>query len=251
MQPELADELSGRLLGIARDVIGEDLAGMIVKGSAIKGDFIPWFSDFDVHLFVDDAVMRGPLTPSQAIAVPFQERFSAIDVDDYQVSQVQVMMISATRYPQDWTPALPGSYRLVYGAVPESLPEVTAEMARSHAFDGLVRYEQWIDTLLARIVDKPDQQLADNVRLAGTLLKAALYEAAIVLGSPPLETWERSLRDILDEVEPQLMPDQPATRYFERARRWREIRDDGAELRPMLADGLSALQVLGQTSAIR
>lgn len=246
MPPELVDDLSSRLLGIAQDAIGEDLTAMIVKGSAIKGDFIPYFSDFDVHLFVNDSVMRGPLTPVQSIAIPFQERFSEIDVDAYQVSQIQVMMISADRYPSDWIPALPGSYRLIAGELPATLPVVTDKMVRSHAVSGLGRYGQWIDTILARVVDKPDQQLADNVRLAGTLLKAALYEASIVLGSPPVKSWERSLRDTLDEVEPQLMPDRPASRYFDRAWRWREIRNEGSELRLMLADGLSGLQSLAE-----
>lgn len=251
MPSEFADELSDRLLMIAREVIGENLEAMIVKGSAVKGDFIPYFSDFDVHLFLSDSVMRGPLTPAQSIVIRFQELFSSIDVEAFQVSQVQVMMISADRYPPDWIPALPGSYRLVHGDLPASLPMVTVEMVRTHAFEGLPRYEQWIDTLLARIVDKPDHQLADNVRLVGTLLKAALYEAAIVLGSPPLETWERSLNDILHEVEPQVLPERTASRYFDRARRWRDVCNHGAELRPMLADGLTALDGLARISKNR
>jgi hypothetical protein len=244
MDPALVDELSSTMLGIAQEVFRENLTAMIVKGSAVKGDFIPHFSDFDVHLFADDSVMRGPLAPVQSIAIPFQERFSTIDVEHYRVSQIQVMIISAGNHPPEWIPAMPGSYRLVYGELPDSLPDVTAELVRAHAHDGLSRYGTWIDSLLGRIVDKPDPQFADSVRLAGTLLKSALYEASIVLGSPPLETWDRSLRDVLDHVEPQVMPGRPASQYFERAWHWVDIRTDGNDLRPMFADCLTALESL-------
>lgn len=165
MAPELVNDLSAQMLDIAQDVFRGDLTAMIVKGSAIKGDFIPHYSDFDVHIF---------------------------------------------------------------------------------ARDGLVRWSGWVDTVLARIIDKPDAQLADNVRLTRTIMKAALYEAAIVLGDTPQQTWYRPLAEILDMVEPDQLPERPASRYFERAHRWADVRQDGSALRSMLADSISALDGLSQ-----
>jgi hypothetical protein len=244
MDPVLVDELSGRMLGIAREVFGDTLTAMIVKGSAIKGDFIPDFSDFDLHVFASNSVMRGPLVPDATIAIPFQDRFSRIDVSRYRVSQIQVMMISAQNHPPDWIPPLPGTFRLIHGELPDSLPEVTDDLLRMHAASGLRSYTRWVDTLLARIVDKPDDQLADSVRLAGTIMKAGLYEAAIVLGTDPRQAWYLPLRQILDIVEPALFPERIASRYFGRAVQWASVREHGPELRTMLADSLTVLDVL-------
>jgi hypothetical protein len=246
MDPAIADELSDRMLGIARDVLGEDLRAMIVKGSAIKGDFIPDFSDFDVHIFAGDSVMRGPLTPVADVAIPFQRQFAEIDVPSYRVSQIQVMFISATDHPSDWVPALPGTFRLLHGALPESLPAISDEMILRHATAGLERYRDWIDTILSRIVDKPLPQFADNVRLAGTLMKAALYEAAIVLGARPTEAWLTPLSEMLDIVEPRIMPRRPATRYYRHAWEWATAREDGGTLSTMLADAIEALELLSR-----
>ena len=244
MDPALVDALSQVMLDIAQDVFGSSMTGMIVKGSAIKGDFIPYFSDFDVHLFADDRVMRGPLVPDISVAIPFQERFSAIDVDAWQVSQIQVMMIAADNPPHGWIPPLPGSYRVIAGNTPPSYNNVDSDRFKHQAKLNLSGYARWVETLLGRIVDKPDHQLADSVRLAGTIMKAALYEAAIELGDDPVDVWNRSLQEILQTVEPQVFDNRPASRYYERAWNWRDIRTDGNELRPMLADALSTLDKL-------
>jgi hypothetical protein len=246
MDPARAEELTQRLLSIAQSVFGSSMTGMIVKGSAIKGDFIPWFSDFDVHIFADDQVMRAPLVPDISVAIPFQERFSSIDVDAWQVSQIQVMMISAGNPPAEWLPPLPGSYRLVAGTLPDTYHTVDPVQFREHARNNLQSYGRWVDTLLGRIVDKPDSQLADSVRLAGTIMKAALYEGAVELGRDPEAIWDSSLEDVLEIVEQSFFPDRYASRYYERAWKWRDIRTNGHELRPMLADALLALDSLSR-----
>ena len=244
MDPALVDALSQEMLDIAESVFGSSMTGMIVKGSAIKGDFIPYFSDFDVHLFADDRVMRGPLVPDISVAIPFQERFSAIDVDAWQVSQIQVMMIAVDRPPQGWIPPLPGSYRVLAGSIPAAYQHVDLAQLRTQAANNLHGYSRWVETLLGRIVDKPDHQLADSVRLAGTIMKAALYEAAIVLGDDPVSVWNSSLQEVQQVVEPRVFNDRHASRYYQRAWEWREVRTDGALLRPMLADALSTLDNL-------
>jgi hypothetical protein len=244
MDPATVDDLTTRLRVIALDVLGERLRAMIVKGSAIKGDFIPHFSDFDVHLFAGEEAMRAPLTPLPEIALAFQEHFSMIDVPSYQVSQIQVMFIAASNPPEDWIPALPGTFRLVHGELPETLPVVTPELIREKAREGLAAIPGWIDTLVARMPDKPDDKLEDTVRLTGTILKAALYEAAIVLGTEPEQTWLARLAEVLDVVEPALMPARSATRYYARAWRWAEVRHDGPQLRAMFCDGITALEAL-------
>jgi hypothetical protein len=244
MDPALVEELSERMLGIAREVFGGAMVAMIAKGSAIKGDFIPDFSDFDLHIFADESVMRGPLVPSKSIAIPFQERFTTIDLRPFRISQIQVMIVSAQDHPADWVPPQPGSFQLIYGQLPDSLPGVTDDLLREHAHRNLPAHRGWVDTILARIVDKSDVQLADSVRLAGTIMKAALYEASIVLGAEPQKTWHRPLSEILDNVEPMVLSDRPASRYYDHAWRWAEIQRDASLLRSMLSDALTTLDTL-------
>jgi hypothetical protein len=246
MDPRIVEELSGRILSIASEVLGDSLQAVIVKGSAINGDFIPDFSDFDVHIFAHDNSMRGLMTPTSQVALAFQERFSYIDVPAYRVSQIQVFFISATKHPDDWVPPLPGTYRLIHGVLPNTLPELEPDVLRRLARQGLLRCDHWVDTLLGRMLDKPDDKLGDTVRLTGTILKAALYEAAITIGSDPFQTWLAPLGDVLDVVEPELMPSRPATRYYARAWRWAEIQHNGPELRAMARHGIDALDALGE-----
>jgi hypothetical protein len=246
MDPAVADELGRRIVDMSRDVLGDDLHAVTVKGSAIYGDFIPDFSDFDVHLYVAGRVMRGPMAPTVDVAFRFQERFAEIDVPAYRVSQIQVFFLSIDNYPTEWTPPLPSAYRVLFGTIPPVGPELTPEFIRRNARTGLVGCTRWIDTLLTRIVDKPDDLLEDHVRLAGTILKAALYQAAIELGEDPFEVWTWSLSDVLDRVEPELMPSRSATRYYRDAWHWSEVRRDGASLRRMGRNGIDALDALAR-----
>jgi hypothetical protein len=244
MDPARAEALGQKMLNIASDVFGDAMTGMIVKGSAIKGDFIPYFSDFDVHIFTDSRIMRGPLVPDISVAIPFQEKFSAIDVEAWQVSQIQVMIIAADNPPEKWSPPLPGSYRVLAGSIPPIYQHIDPDQFRTSAAQNLRGNGRWVDTLLGRIVDKPDQQLADSVRLAGTIMKAGLYEAAVVLGDDPITVWNSSLQEILQTVEPRVFDDQPASRYYRQAWNWRDVRSDGPSLRAMLSDALTALDRL-------
>ena len=57
---------------------------------------------------------------------------------------------------------------MVWGALPAGAPEPTAEQILESSREGLVRISRWIDTFLNRLADKPDDQLADTVRLIGT-----------------------------------------------------------------------------------
>jgi hypothetical protein len=246
MDPARAHELGQRVVDLARDTLGDALHAVTVRGSAIFGDFIPDFSDFDAHLYVDARVMRSPITPTPDITFRFQERFSEIDVPAYRVSQVQVFFISASHHPPEWTPPVPGTYRVLYGAIPPGGPELTADLLRRNARAGLIECARWVDTLLTRMVDKPDDRLPDPVRLTGTILKAALYQAVIELGEDPFAVWQWPLADALDRVESTLMPSRPATRYYRDAWRWSEAQHDGATLRRMARHGIDALDTLSR-----
>lgn len=112
--------LAAAIVESAKEAFGAGLLTAIGKGSAFKGDFIPYYSDFDVHLFVDSRLvpMLGPRTPSLQQALKSQSCLGRINPESFQVNSIQVFVIDALDYPKDWTPPLPGTYRVLYGNYP-------------------------------------------------------------------------------------------------------------------------------------
>jgi hypothetical protein len=57
------DEVVAHILPALRTVFGVHLRAAIVKGSVIKGDFIPFYSDLDIHVFLESAALLDGATP--------------------------------------------------------------------------------------------------------------------------------------------------------------------------------------------
>lgn len=244
MDEELVEELSGRVLEAAREVLGETLVGAIVKGSAVLGDFFPGFSDFDVHLFAEPAAMRGPRSLRADLALNFQRRIGPLEPDTYNVSQIQIYFVSTGAHPADWTPPIPGTHRLIYGALPPNASTIGSDALIEQARLGLRNLDRWIDKQIESIVDKPDSRLSAPARLLGTILKPSLRQAATLLGADPIAVWREPLAEVLGLVEPALLPEREASGYYAGARDWHAVREDPAALRQMAHLGLRALEEL-------
>lgn len=244
MDEELVEELSGLVLAAAREVLGDRLVGAIVKGSAILGDFFPDFSDFDVHLFAEPAAMRGPRSLRADLALDFQRRIGPIEPASYDVSQIQIYFVTAGAHPADWAPPIPGTHRLIYGALPPSASALGPDTLIEQARLGVRNLDPWIDKQIESIVDKPDSRLSAPIRLLGTILKPSLRQAATLLGADPIAVWRMPLAEVLGLVEPALLPEREASGYYAGARDWHAVREDPAALREMARLGLRALEGL-------
>lgn len=244
MDPRLVEELSGRIVAAALGTLGDQARAIILKGSAITGDFFPYYSDLDVHVYTDPAAMRAPRSPRPELAFRFQASIAALDPASYQVSQAQVIFISTGDHPTDWTAPLPGSYRVLHGALPDHLQRVDEPRVRARALADLRGLDRWANSLIESMVDKPDGQLAAGVRLTGTILKPSLRQAATLLGAPAIEVWRWPLGRVLALVEPALLPEREASGYFAGAQRWVDVRGDGVALRAMAMVGIRALDTL-------
>jgi|SRR5579875_3785815 len=244
LDPGLLDDLTERVLNAAQAVLGDALLAAELEGSVLNDDFIPWYSDFDLHLFADSSVMRGPRSLRRDFTFAFQERIGPLDPDDYQVFQLQIYFVSGARYPEDWTPPIPGTYRVVFGKLPEGVGPLNAEEMRLRAAYGLKRIDRNVDELLGKLVDKADRNLAGTVRLIGTGLKPGARQAATFLGAPPVEVWRWPMARVLELVESELLPGREISQYLSIAARWREARDDPTELRRIGRLGIAALEQL-------
>ncbi len=171
MDPARRAALSGVVLGAMRAAFGDHLRGAILKGSALKGDFIPYYSDFDVHAFVDTAAMQTATVPAVERALAFQAAIGAVEPRDYGVNALQIFFIAWDRFPADWVKPLPGTYTLIAGELPAGFTDidpadylVSAESFFASLLSG------WYGSLVSSLLDKPNAALPRLARLAGTYL---------------------------------------------------------------------------------
>lgn len=223
LDPSIREALNRRIIAAGRQAFGDYFRGAILKGSAYKGDFIPYFSDYDVHTFVDDAAMAGPRIPAIEYALAFQEAFGDVLPRDYQVNQCQIYFIAWNQYPLDWVKPLPASYTIIYGDLPPGFTDYTQDdrqhyIQKSHEDIGL--YTRYCDGLIDRMVDKPNEDLPPLARLAGTFLKPMPYMVATVAGHDPEYVWKLRLADVLAIAEPLACPDRLISAYFAQVQPW-------------------------------
>ncbi|MCL6650362.1 MAG: hypothetical protein K6U89_18830, partial [Chloroflexi bacterium] len=155
------------LLDAAFAALGPDpVEAALVKGSAVKGDSVPGYSDFDFHLFVqsDRVPTLGGLRPAPGPALAFQKAIGGLDPAGYGVSSFRVHFVDSGKYPAEWLPPLPGTCEIVYGNPPVGLPvpgprDIIREAGR---FFGSA--PQALAVVVERVLDKPDGRLPALVR---------------------------------------------------------------------------------------
>jgi len=227
-----------------QEVLGEHLIAVLLKGSLVKGDFIPRYSDVDIHVLVDHEVMEGPRSLRLKEALRIQEKLGVIRPQDYDVWQFQIFFLSPEYYPYDWSPPIPGTYILLYGKVPEDLREREEEFY--HKIDlSLHRISGYISYLLERFTDKPNGKLAEIVRLTGAILKATLYNAASLLEEKPFAVWHMPVWEVLSKWGEELCPEGHLSNFFNGVRKeWRRVIEDPDFARFLFAKGIKSLRSL-------
>lgn len=229
------------LLAAVQGTFADKAQAILLKGSLHKGDFIPYFSDLDIHVFIQSSAMQGPMTPKLSYCLEFQERFGDLDPEKFGVSQFQVYFLDADNYPTSWTPPLPGTYGVIWGKYEPSVPSWGFMVDRAHSL--LQDIPGQIDSLMHRFIDKPNDRIADLVRLLGVYLKPAAYEVAILLGYDPIKIWTKPLPMAIKLVEP-VLEDNSWSVFYQGVQPWQEVREDPVLLRKLFAVGVSGLERL-------
>lgn len=225
-----------------REVFDADLRCAILKGSVLKGDWIPYFSDLDVHAFADGVGEDRSVHWSTAVAL--QERIGRIDPEPYLIHDVQLMLFGPAGYGPDMVPPPPGTYEVLYGAIPESFhrPQVVETLAVARA--NLARLPEHVATMNRGFWDKPDPSAGRFARLAGVYLKGALYDAGKLITNEP--AWVLSLpRDeLIALVGPVVGNEREVRAYYDRALEWHEVRERPERLREMYGLAMAALEAI-------
>ncbi|MGH2372529.1 MAG: hypothetical protein ACRDIC_03505 [bacterium] len=235
------DEVVARILPALQSVFGPHLRAAIVTGSAIKGDFIPYYSDLDIHAFVDHTVLMDENAPRADLALAFQEAIGGLEPGEYGFGSFQIIFVSAD-YRADWAPHLPETYQSILGDARAIFGDLSPARFIAHASRRLDQLPGEISTLVRTIVDKPDRSLERLSRLLGVYLKGQIYNAAVVITGDPLRVWQSRLDEVIPLLEPVASPALRA--FFSGVRSWTESRGDPEYHRTLIHDGLQAMSDL-------
>ena len=189
--PRELSEAVDDILHACRAAFGSHLKCVILKGSALKGDFVRNYSDLDLHAFVDPETLVSDRAPQIDYALRFQEAIGSLDPRSVGVSQFQIYFVRSDRPAAGWTPSVPGSYEVVYGEIPPALTSWKDFDFRTHVRSALAKVGEDKRLLIERIIDKPNKALPSFVRLAGTYVKNHAYSAALLASEDP--EWTFSL----------------------------------------------------------
>lgn len=220
----LRDEAVTVIREAALEAFDSHIHAILLKGSALRDDFLPGYSDLDIHIYVPSSHMRGGRQPRLENALRFQRAIGALDPTDYGVSSFQVFFIDAEHYPEDWSRPLKGTYEVLYGGPMDEASSREEHLRRSR--ENLSSYPGYIATLIERFVDKPDARIPDFVRLAGVFLKGAVYSASVAIANDPEVVVEHSLWELLGVLVDGGVETQPAEEFFRKVREWNEMRGD-------------------------
>jgi hypothetical protein len=241
------EALAGLCLAAARAACGRDLRGAMVHGSCLpaelggKGGFIPGFSDFDFHAYLDPARMRGDRACTVETALALQRAFTAVQTSAAPTAPVQLFCVNATRLPRGWS--LPeGAHRVLYGIVPP-LPAEPAP-ARAQALARLRGCRRDAAAITASVCDKTDAGMQGTVRSCASMLKGALPHAAVLDGAGAEAVWLWPLSRVVLEAAPLAGAGAEALAFWGELTDWEGARRSPERLRGMVLAAVTALDRL-------
>jgi len=238
---KLVDEAAELVVSACKKSFGSSLECVTLKGSAVKGDFIRSYSDFDFHVYVKPEAMESERVPKVSYALRFQKAFGRVNPADYGASQFQIYFINSQRYPDDWAPPVEGTFRVVWGKLPSAVTEVGDEAYVQRANENLRTVGDTRNTLIGRFVDKPDAAVPGLVRLLGVNLKNFMYSVMILVSNEPKDGLRLRLDEMITEVEKGVGSKGHLNAYFEQISDWAAIQQDADKARAAFEEGMAAL----------
>lgn len=217
-----------------------------IKGSAVKGDFIPGYSDFDFHVFLSPEVMDSERVPKTDYALKFQKSFGHVQPEDFEVSQFQIYFINSQHYPDDWVQPVKGTYKIVWGKLPKAATEADDQIYIQQAKEYLKIIEDSRRTIVGRFVDKPDKGVSGVDRLLGATLKGHMYSVLILLTNNPKDSLRLLLDEMIVQVEKGINSKGHFTAFFEQISDWTKIQQNSDKARKAFEEGIAALEEINR-----
>lgn len=176
---------------------GDDLVGLILHGSAFKGDFIPGCSDIDFKLFVRDQALdaRGCLPFEMTVAI--QRELARVDPQPFSYIQCYAM---GSHMREGWSAPVAGTYAIIAGTqpVPEASPPELAAGARRKLEELKIPPPYLADNLLEHGAGR----LQRLTRLICTDVWPTLISHLIVRGVNPIAAWNLTKQQAIEATSP-------------------------------------------------
>ena len=213
-----------------------------MKGSVVRGDFIPYFSDLDIHVFANEKALMLGQAPRPEAAMALQEVIGELDLEAFQLSSIQLTFNNADGRPRTWSASPPEVSRVLYGSLPPY--DMSSDNWQDDALSVLEELEKEMTYELRSVPDKDDDGLARIVRRQGVFLKGGAYSLAGLImkdikRAQLLPYWE--LDNYLFNQTNGRVDLQP---FHEHARDWKAVRNNPPLLRKMFVIATAQLQEL-------
>jgi hypothetical protein len=229
------------VISACKTVFTKNLECVTLKGSTLKGDFIPGYSDYDFHVFLSPQVMDDERTLKIDYALRFQKAFGHARPEDFGASQFQIYFISSQRYPADWAPPVKGTFKVFFGKLPASIQKADDELYIQQAREYLRMVDSARKTIVGRFVDKPNERVLPVMRLLGATLKSYMHSILILLQKKPQETLRLKLNQMISPVEEGINSEGHFASFFEHVSNWPRVQQDSDYAREAFKEGIEAL----------
>jgi len=188
------------------------LLGLVVHGSALKGGFIPGWSDIDFQLFLDEHAFRVPGGLPFETCLAIQRDLAQLDLAPFRC--IQGKTFSAV-LPADHAGPVPGAYLLLAGKLP--VAEATKEQLWESARDAITTRNPLLAPWLAEnLLQYGKGRLAWPIRGFCTVVWPTAYHVLILQGHDPFSVWNLPKPQAIALFSPETSLGQ-TLRAFERA----------------------------------
>jgi len=239
---EVLDSAVSMVVSACRTVFMDSLECVILKGSAVKGDFVQGYSDFDFHVFLKPEAMDGETSPEVEGAIEFQKAIGNFNPKDFGASQFQIYFINSEKYPQDWLPPTEGTCKILWGKMPSNLRKIDDSTYLRYARQFLSSVESDKQKLIERFVDKPNSGVPSVVRLLGATVKGHIYSVSMLLASKPKTVLRMKLDELIPVVEAGIGSKGNISKFFEYISNWSLMQENCEYAREAFRVGIEALE---------
>ncbi len=187
---------------------GDRVAAIVAVGSAVKGGFIPGWSDIDLHLYLyDDAFEGGALRMPLALSI--QRGLAAIDPRPFHF--ISCMPVHASD-PGDAPPLVRGGYALLAGPLPRA--EATGADLRAQARQALASLHAQPRYVAIGLLEHGGGRLNLLVRrLSGEVWRSYFHLLALALDDP-IAAWAQSKPAAVDALPDETLVGQEMRGFY-------------------------------------
>lgn len=160
------------------------LTGLLLTGSALRGDFIPGCSDVDFQMYLHPSAFGpGDCLPI-SLCIAIQRDLAKIELSPFSYLQAFAF---ADRMREGWVGPVPGTYRVVSGRLP--VREATPEQLRKGAIARLSTLEPLPAHLVSGLLEHGEHHLERHVRLLITDVWPTLKHVLALQRNDPVGVW--------------------------------------------------------------